>query len=120
MAGARGETTILVDGREVSILFTNRALLTAENQLKRGILGVLQGFMDGTSGYTDLVTLLRVGMEAARVDARAGGKPVSNSDALDVLDAVGFTKVAGPVMEALSAVIGYSAEAESGDEDPNA
>jgi hypothetical protein len=118
MSGARGERTLSVSGREIQVLFTNRALMTAENQLKRGILGVLQGFMDGSSGYTDLVTLLRVGMEAARVDARAGGKPVSNSDALDVLDALGFTAVASPVMEALSAVIGYTGEAES-EEDPN-
>lgn len=110
---ARGEGIIEVNGREIQVLFTNRAILSAEKQLNKGILGVLNGFISGESGYTDLVALLRAGMEAARQDARSGGKPVSNNDALDVLDAIGFTAAIEPVMNALSAAITYHA----GDED---
>jgi hypothetical protein len=39
---ARGVGTIKVNGHEVPILFTNRALLTAEKQVGKGILGILQ------------------------------------------------------------------------------
>lgn len=117
---ARGERTINAAGREVRVLFTNRALLSAEKQIGKGILAVLDGFVSGVSGYTELVALLRAGMEAARQDARDAGKPVSNNDAIDVLDEVGFAGAAGPVMEAVSAVIGYNPDGEQPeDDDPN-
>jgi hypothetical protein len=115
MSGARGEATIQAGDREVRLLFTNRAILAAEQQLGKGIVQTLNEFSSGGS-YTTLVALLRSGMEAARQDARAGGKPVSNSDALDVLDAVGFAAAAGPVMEALAAAISYAGEEPA---DPN-
>jgi hypothetical protein len=56
------------------------------------------------------VALLRAGMDAARQDARRGGKPVSNDDALEIIDAIGFTGAAPPVMEAIAAVIGYTSQ----------
>ena len=119
--GARGEGIIKVGDREVPILFTNRALLSAEKQLSKGILGILQGFTEGTSGISELQALLRAGMEAARQDARLGGKPVSNDDAMDIVDAIGFTGAIAPVMEAVAAVIAYTSEAEPGGDgtDPN-
>lgn len=119
--GARGEGVIDVNGREVPILFTNRALMTAEKQLGKGIIGVLNGLVDGNSGISELVALLRAGMEAARQDARKSGKPVSNEDALAIIDEIGFTGAIVPVMEAVAAVIGYTSQAEPGDkdEDPN-
>jgi hypothetical protein len=118
---ARGESTIKVGDREVPILFTNRALLNAEKQTGKGIIGILNGFVEGTSGLGDLVALLRCGMEAARLDARRGGKPISNEDAIDIIDAIGFTEAIVPVMEAVSVVISYASQAEpieQGD-DPN-
>lgn len=114
---ARGERVIGVNGNETRVLFTNRALLTAEKQIGKGILGILNGFTSGESGYTELVGLLRAGMEAARMDARLGGKPVSNDDAIQVLDMCGFTAVAGPVLEAVAAVISYDGREET--PDPN-
>jgi hypothetical protein len=115
--GARGEAVIRAGGQDVQVLFTNRAILSAEKQLGKGILQVLQDFQAGGS-YTDLVALLRAGMEAARLDARSGGKPVSNDNALDVLDEVGFAGAVGPVMEALAAVVSYGAGDEEAP-DPN-
>ena len=119
--GARGESVIRYAGHEVQVLFTNRAILNAEQQLNKGILAVLDEFMRNVGGYTELVALLRAGMEAARIDARSGGKPISNNDALEVLDGAGFTAVVGPVMEALAAVISYTTEADGsqGPADPN-
>jgi hypothetical protein len=111
---ARGTATIKVGEREVHILYTNRAILTAEKQLDRGIVQILQTFSEGGS-YIDLVALLRVGMEAARVDARSGGRSISNDDALNVLDEIGFAAAIEPVMTALAAVLSYG----TGDEEPD-
>ena len=119
--GARGEGTIFVGEREVQVLFTNRALIGAEKQLGKSALAVAEGFVDGSSGLNEISVLLRAGMEAARQDARMGGKPFSMNDAYDVLDEVGFTTVAAVVMEAVAAVISYSAGGEEEPEpDPNA
>jgi len=122
--GARGESVIHTSNGEIYLLFTNRAILTAEKQLGKGILGVLDGFVNGSSGYTDLVALLRAGRDAARMDNRGSGRPVSNNDALDVIDQVGFAAAITPVMEALAAVISYDAgneDSQIGDDgaDPN-
>jgi hypothetical protein len=118
---ARGEGTIKVNDREVPILFTNRALLSAEKQVGKGIIGMLNGFVEGGSGIGDLVALLRAGMEAARQDAHGRGKPVSNDDAMDIIDEIGFTAAIVPVMEAVSAVISYGSEANPSEQsdDPN-
>jgi len=109
MPGARGEATIQAGEQEVHILFTNRALAEVETQLKRSIIAVAQGFADGTAGVTEIVHLLRVGMEAAQRDARAGGR-VTLSDAFEVLDEAGFTAVTVAVMEAVSAVLSFGTE----------
>lgn len=106
--GARGETTIQAGDREVRVLFTNRALAEAEGVLGKSILGVLQGFAEGTSGVSDLVQLLRAGMEAARRDAREGGRAITLTEAYDVLDEAGFAGVAEATFEAVGAVLSYS------------
>jgi hypothetical protein len=118
---ARGERTIQVGKNEVRVLFTNRAVAEAEKTLGKGILGVLQGFSDGRSGISDVAILLQCGMEAARTDAREGGKRVQLSDAYAVLDEVGFGQVTGPVMEAVAAVLSYDGQANGQAEnaDPN-
>jgi len=87
--GARGEATIEADGREVRILFTNRALAEVEAQLGQSIIEVAKGLADGSCGITEAVHLLRAGMEAARRDAREGGRAISLVDAYPVLDDVG-------------------------------
>lgn len=115
---ARGTGTILLEnGSEVEILYTNRALISLEKNLDRGILGLLQGFVSGESGVSELAAMLQAGMEAARRDARTGGARISLNDALAVLDQAGFAAVAGPVMEAVAAVISH--DAENGHHDPN-
>lgn len=119
MPGARGETTIyLPDGSEVTVLYTNRALAEAEQHLGRSIIGVAEGFANGTSGITEIAQTLRVGMEAARRDARSGGRTVTLQDAFDVLDQVGFPQVAAAVMTAVAEVLGYDGETEP-EPDPN-
>lgn len=120
--GARGERTIRAGGREVPVLFTYRALVDAEKRLGKPILSVVEGFTSGSSGLTETITLLHVGMEAARVDGKQGGLPVSLKDAYRVMDEAGFAEVAGPVMAAVADVIGYSGDgsAGEGEPDPNA
>lgn len=116
MPGARGEATIQAGEREVRILFTNRALAEAEGQIGKSIIGVAQGFTEGTTGIGDIAHLLRAGMEAARRDAHAGGKVVTLKDAFQVLDEAGFSAVTVAVMEAVAAVLSFGTE----DQDPNA
>lgn len=110
-AGARGERTFQAGDREVTILFTNRALAGAEVRLGRTILDLLRVVQERqTVGIGDMAILIQTGMEAARVDARAGGQQVSLDEAYKVLDAVGLGASIGPVMEAVSAVLSYRAE----------
>jgi len=105
---ARFEGLLELDtGKEVRVLFTNRALAEAEQQMGKGVIGVAQGFASGQTGLFELAHLLRAGMEFARRDARVGGRPVSLNDAYEVLDTAGFTRVAQMVMETLAACLSY-------------
>ena len=120
--GARGERTIVTEEGEVRVLFTNRALIEAERAMGKRITGVAQGFVDGESGMTEIMHLLQAGMEAARHDAREGGRRISQNDALRLLDEIGFAGIAAPVMEAVAEVLSYEpadAEGASADDDPN-
>lgn len=111
---ARGERSFRAGAREVTVLFTNRALANAEQRLEKGIVGIAQGLMSGASGLTEIAVLLHVGMEAARIDGKLGGQSVSLNDAYKVLDDAGFTAVAGPVMEAVADVLSYTADEPPG------
>jgi len=122
MPGARGEGTLaLADGREVQVLYTNRALAQIEQDLGRSILAVAQGFASNQSGIKDVAVMLRHGMEAQRRYARMDRRAVTLLDAFEVLDAVGLTQVAEVVMLAVSDVLGYGAKSDDlpGDDDPN-
>ncbi len=119
--GARGEGVIQVeDGtsgttQEYHILFTNRAIAEAESSTGKGIIGLLQGFQIGTTGIGDVAHLLAAGLEAARRDARAGGKPFTLAEAYGIMDQVGFVEVARVTMKAIEAVMGYKADGAKGD-----
>jgi len=117
MPGARGETTLQAGDREIRLLFTNRALAEVEGALDKSIIGIAQGFSAGTSGVTELAHLLRAGMDAARRDARAGGRPIAINEAYAVLDEVGFAAAAQTVFLAIGAVLSYDGE-DSGDPNP--
>lgn len=117
--GARSEGVIRVveDGneREITVLYTNRALAEIEQQLNRSIIDLAQGFQAGTTGVNDITHALRAGMEAHRRDAHISGRQVSVNDAFEILDKVGFPSVAAVVMGAIAEVLGYSPEGQ----DPN-
>jgi len=117
--GARGEATIRLADRDVTVLFTNRAMIEAERQMGRSVLSIVQGFSEGNVGFTEISQLALVGMQAARRDAREGGPPIKPDDAIAVMDEAGFSAVAAAVMEAVAAVLGYDRDAED-DADPNA
>ena len=122
--GARGEGTIQAGEREVPVLFTNRAIAKAETALGCSILKVANGFADGQSGIRDVAILLCTGMEAARRDARAGGRAITPDDAYEVLDEAGFSVVAEIVMLAISDVLAYGVDeggnrSADGETDPN-
>jgi len=117
VSGARGEAILsLPDGTEARILFTNRAVAEAEAALGRSVIVLLEDFQEGRAGIIETATLLRVGMEAERRDSRSGGRVVSDNDAYNVLDQVGFGRALAAVMEAVSAVLTFDAEEDA---DPN-
>lgn len=115
--GARGESVIQHGDTEYRLLFTNRALAEAESATGKSIIMIAQGFSVGTTGIGDVAHLLAVGMEAARRDAKSGGRTVTLVDAYRVMDEVGFTAAARVVMEAVAEVMQFSDEAEG--ESPN-
>ena len=119
--GARGEYSIQTEAGEVRLLYTNRALVDAELAMGKSVLAVSQGFVQGESGMTEMVHLLQAGMEAARHDAREGGRRVTVNDALRVMDEVGLAGVAAPVMEGVAAVLSYDPtnEEDQEEDDPN-
>jgi len=107
---ARGEGIITANGREVVVLFDNRAIANAEKEMGRGIVDVVGSFQSGGS-ISDVAVLLRHGMEAARRDQRLGGRAISVVDAYRVMDEAGFTAVATSIMEAVAAVLSYGGSA---------
>ena len=107
MSGARGEHVFLTEGGEVPILFTNRALANAEAQLGRGLIAVLNEQLTRRGSLSDVLVLLRAGMEAARLDAKLDGKPVTMAQADALLDEVGLPEASAAVIGAVTDVISY-------------
>jgi len=113
MTGARGESIIQSrdgEGREYRILFTNRALAEAESTIGKSIIAIAQGFQVGATGFSEISKLLAAGLEAARREARTGGRTLTIMDAYKVMDEVGFTECSRAVMEAIGAVLRYGNE----------
>lgn len=122
MVGARGEGILQVGDGEVRVLFTNRALAEIEQklQLKLKLLSsgdAISEFLLGL-GVGDMAQVLQVGMEAARHDARAGGRSVTLADAYRVLDEVGIVQVSAVCVEAIAAVLAFGVNSEEANENP--
>jgi len=117
--GARGEATIVTGDNEVQILYTNRALATAEKAMNRSILAVLQGFTDNSTRVGEVALLLRAGMESARRASSSGGRPVTIVDAYKLMDKVGFSAITTTVVEAIADVIRDRDPEDAEDDDPN-
>lgn len=115
--GARGGATLEVEGKSYALLYTNRALADAERMTGKAITALLQDAIGGALAIGDLASLLQVGMEASRRDERRGGRSYTASDAWAVLDALGMTKVAAAVYEAVAAVISYDGDEGADDDD---
>jgi hypothetical protein len=113
--GARGETIIRSGdaGEEHRILFTNRALAEAESATGKSVIAIAQGFANGATGIGDVAQMLAVGLEAARRDAKLGGRAYTLGDAYRIMDEVGFTIAARAVMEAVAAVLKFGNDAEA-------
>lgn len=119
---ARGEGIIRAGDNEVRILFDNRALAEAEQQMGKSIIATLSAAQAKNDiAIKDLAQILRAGMSAARRDS-GKGKPATLIEAFAVLNWAGFSLVAKEVMTAVAAVLSYDpnkrAEDDS-DEDPN-
>ncbi|HUW11706.1 MAG TPA: GTA-gp10 family protein [Anaerolineae bacterium] len=117
--GARGESLIQVGEQEYHLLFTNRALASAEQRTGKSIMQLAGQAMASQLSMTDTAALLMVGLEAARLDMRVGGRSWDLSRAYEVMDQAGFVKSSLAVMEGIAAVISYDpdAKAEEGEGD---
>lgn len=118
--GARGEGVLEVDGERVEVLFTNRALMEAEQATGKTVLELARAAASEKLGIGDVAKLLAVGMEnarraQARRDGKPGGRTKNVNDALDIMDKLGFATVTACVMEGLSAVLSWAPDEEEGD-----
>lgn len=111
-----GEGIIHAGNKEYRVLFNNRALAEAEQQMGKSVIGVARGYAQGDSGITELAHLLRAGMQASQRANKQRGRVVTMSDAFKVMDKVGFTEVATVVMRTLSDVLGYDPGEDDSDE----
>lgn len=118
MLGARGEGFVEVEGEQLPVLFTNRALAEAEPVLGRTVAQVLRS---RDLGVGDTAKLLHIGMEYGRREAAKGGKGLTLNDAYRAMDAIGYIAAAGVVIEALTAVLTFKQGVPEGDaQDPPA
>jgi hypothetical protein len=126
--GARGEGYLETeDGEKLAVLFTNRALVEAEQATGKN---VLQFVNQSVLGMGDVVQLLAIGLEHARRERKSRKSAYTVRDAYDLMDVAGFGEVLTVVVGAVANVLGYSAqktpadpsegdgdeEAEAGDE----
>lgn len=111
--GARGEAVLTVGDEQIAVLFTNRALAEAERATGKTILQLARAASASELGMGDTAQLLHCGMEAARREARPGGRSYTINDAWRVLDQLGFGRVAVAIMEAIVAVLSYNSEAKA-------
>lgn len=102
--GARGEAFVEVDGQQLPVLLTNRALMEVEKLTGKTILEIVQanGF-----GMAEVAQLLRAGLEYGRREARAGGRQYVLDDAWKIIDELGFAAVAKLMLEAVTAVLTF-------------
>lgn len=112
---ARGEQIIeLPDGKEIVILFTNRALASVEERLSQSIMVVAGEVATGRASMTQIAHLLRAGMEAARKEQGDNRRP-SLDEAYQVLDELGFSPIMQAVTMSLSECLGYDGTKPAGD-----
>lgn len=104
--GARGEETIVIGEKEISVLFTNRALAEAEGKLGESVTVTAGKLASGDVSMNTLAELLRCGMQAAARDAGETSR-VSINEAFDVLDGAGFTFVLEKVATAMTGCLSY-------------
>jgi len=119
--GARGEGFLTIDGEQVPILFTLRALAEAEGVLNKSVTELLRGAMERNLGIGDTAQLLRIGLEHARQDRGGRYNSYTMREVWQILDQLGFAAVAIVVLEAISAVLSFSTEKaeDEGDADHN-
>lgn len=115
--GARGEGFLTIDGEQVPVLFTNRALAEAEGILGKTVTELLQGAMERNLGMQDTAQLLRIGLEQARQDRGGRLNSYTMREVWRILDKLGFAAVAVVVLEAIAAVLGFSGEKQQDEED---
>ena len=121
MTLGRFGTVLQLKDREVPLLYTNMALADVEARLGRSVVSVVQGFINGRSGVTEIGTLLRAGMEAGKKSSKQPGRTPTMEDAYEIMDELGMTKVAEEIMVIITEVLSFGANKEgeaSEDEDP--
>jgi len=114
--GARGEAYLTVDGQELPILLTNRALANVERMTGRSILRMLRDAASVELGINETAALLCEGLEQARREGRTRAQPYRMDDAWEIMDHTGFTAAMRAVMLALSTVLQYGSAESSGED----
>jgi len=112
--GARGEGSITVDGEQLPILLTNRALAEVEKATDfRAFTLAIRGVEGIDLSINVLEHLMRAGLEYARRDAKDWGhSPYTIKDAQRIIDEVGIVPASMVILNAYRAVMTYGADAD--------
>ena len=114
--GARGEAYLELDGEQVPVLLTNRALAEVEKRMGVRFLGMLAGGDDSEHMMAYLFRelsveciseLLRAGLEYGRQDAGLRRQRYTIDDAWQIIDQCGIAETTVVVATALAQVLSY-------------
>jgi len=114
--GARGEAYLELDGEQVPVLLTNRALAEVEKRVGVRFLGMLAGGDDHERVMAYLFRelsveciseLLRAGLEYGRQDAGLRRQRYTLDEAWQIIDQHGIAEITVIVATALGEVLSY-------------
>lgn len=114
--GARGEAYLELDGEQVPVLLTNRALAEVEKRLGVRFLGMLAGgdntqqimaYLFRELSVECIAELLRAGLEYGRQDAGLRRPRYTLDEAWQIIDRMGIAEITVVVGTALGEVLSY-------------
>lgn len=122
--GARGEAYLELDGEQVPVLLTNRALAEVEKRLGVRFLGMLAGgdntqqimaYLFRELSVECIAELLRAGLEYGRQDAQLKRQRYTLDEAWQIIDQYGIAEITVVVGTALGEVLSYHRTEDKGD-----
>lgn len=125
ITGARGEAYLELDGEQVPILLTNRALAEVEKRQGVRFLGMVAGgneiehvmaYLFRELSVECVAELLRAGLEYGRQDAGLRRQRYTIDEAWQIIDQYGIAEITVIMATALGQVLSYHCTSDKGNE----